>query len=156
MGIPSGKAGTVETLKIMRGLVRSYKKSVPLRMTALDIVQSLNQKDYAGELRALQQFVRDQIRYVRDIRGIETVSTPDQTLITRQGDCDDKSVLLATLLEAIGHPTRFVAVGYAPGEYAHVLVESRLGNGWIPAETTEPVDVGWYPPGMESRLVIHN
>jgi len=156
MGISSGKAGTVETLKIMRGLVRSYKKSVPLRMTALDIVQSLNQKDYAGELRALQQFVRDQIRYVRDIRGIETVSTPDQTLITRQGDCDDKSVLLATLLEAIGHPTRFVAVGYAPGEYAHVLVESRLGGGWIPAETTEPVDVGWYPPGMESRLVIHN
>lgn len=108
MGIPSGKAGTVETLKIMRGLVRNYKKSVPLRLTALDIVQSLNQKDYAGELRALQQFVRDQIRYVRDIRGIETVSTPDQTLITRQGDCDDKSVLLATLLESIGHPTRFV------------------------------------------------
>ena len=140
----------------MRGLVRQSKTALQLRKVALDIVGPLNQKDYAGELRALQQFVRDQIRYVRDIRGVETVAAPEYTLHSRQGDCDDQSVLLATLLESIGHPTRFVAVGYTPGEYAHVLVDSRLGAGWIPAETTEPVDVGWYPPNMASRLVIHN
>lgn len=156
MGIPSGKAGTAETLRIMRGLVRDYKKSLPIRTTALDIVRGLNQKDYAGELRAIHRFVRDNIRYVRDIKGVETVSAPDYTLQIGQGDCDDKSVLLAALLESIGHPTRFVAVGYAPNEYAHVLVESRIGAGWLPAETTEPVDVGWYPENMASRLVIHN
>ncbi len=53
----------------------------------------------------LHRFVRDNIRYIKDIRDVETVAYPDITLQQGQGDCDDKSVLLASLLESIGHPT---------------------------------------------------
>lgn len=156
MGIPEGKAGTVETLKVMRGLVRNYKKSLPIRNIALSVIQHLNGKDYGGELQALQNYVRNRIRYVRDIRGVETIQTPEATLQIGQGDCDDQSVLLASLLESIGHPTRFVAIGFAPDQFDHVFVESRLGAGWISAETTEPVGLGWQPPNVQARLFIHN
>ena len=93
---------------------------------------------------------------MRDVRGVETLATPLVTMQTGQGDCDDKSVLLAALLESLSHPTRFVAVGSAPDEYNHVFVESRLGPHWISAETTEPVDIGWQPERVASRLIINN
>ncbi len=104
----------------------------------------------------LHRFVRDRIRYVRDVRGVETLHTPLALLQLGQGDCDDKATLLACLLESIGHKTRFAAVGFEPGRLSHVLTEARIGARWCPMETTEPVDMGWYPPGVKSRMVIHN
>lgn len=155
-GIPSGPKGVNATLRIMRQLTRQGKKYFPLRELALSLVENLNQKDWYGEIRALHTYVRDNIRYVKDINGIETVAQPQITVEMGQGDCDDKSVLLATLLESIGHPTRFVAIGFKPGHYSHVLVESKVGEKWIPLETTEPVSVGWYPKGVITRMEVFN
>lgn len=153
--LPSGNASTLRTLKAMRFLVRRCKTDLALRNLALQIVRPLAQRDYAAEIRALHAWVRDRIRYVRDIAGVETVHTPRQIVEQGQGDCDDKALLLATLLESIGHKTRFAALGYGKTP-THVLVEANLGEGWIPLETTEPVDAGWYPDGIKSRITIHN
>lgn len=154
--IPDGKAGTVATLKIMRQITKAGKTSLPVRNLALSLIGELSQKDWFNEVKLLHRFVRDQIRYVKDIRGVETVQTPDVTLSLKAGDCDDKSVLLAAMLEAIGHPTRFVAIGFRPDDFVHVYVETRIGTSWIPLETTEPVEVGWTPKGVVSRLSIYN
>lgn len=154
--IPDGKAGTVATLKIMKELVKAGKTTLPVRNLALSLISGLPQKDYFNELKVLHRFVRDNIRYVRDVHGVETVQTPDVTLALRAGDCDDKSVLLAALLESIGHPTRFVAIGFKPDDFVHVYVENRVGTAWVPAETTEPVDVGWSPKNIVSRIYVYN
>ena len=154
--IPSGAAGVKVTLHKMRQLVRTYKKTLPIRNLAVSLVSQLRQKDWPGEIRALHAFVRDRIRYVRDIQGVETLHTPEKILSYGQGDCDDKSILLATLLASIGHPTRFVAVGFRPGIYQHVFVETRIGKNWIPLETTEPVNVGWSPKNIRARMVVDN
>lgn len=139
----------------MRYLVRRCKTDLALRSLAMGIVQGLPQRDYAAEIRALHAWVRDRIRYVGDIRGVETLHTPRQILAQAAGDCDDKALLLATLLESIGHQTRFVAVGYGPA-VSHVLVETRVGPKWIPLETTENVPATWYPERIRSRVVVHN
>lgn len=154
--IPDGPQGVYVTLRMMRQLAREGKVDPPIRELALSIVKPNGQKDWIGEARALHEYVRDQIRYVRDINGVETLQTPEQTIRIGQGDCDDKSTLLAALLESIGHPTRFVAVGFRPGKYSHVLLETKIGGKWIAAETTEPVSLGWYPPRTRARMVIHN
>lgn len=153
--IPDGVAGVAETLKIMRGLVRRYKKELIIRRCAMDLVQNNGQKAYTEEVRDLFTFVRDNIRYLKDIADVETVAAPDFTLETRQGDCDDKAVLLASLLESIGHRARFVALSFSPGIYSHVIVETKIGRYWVPLETTEPVPMGWYPPGVLDRMVVH-
>lgn len=154
--IPSGKAGTIATLKLMGQLTKEGKKSLPVRQLALSLVKRNGQKDWVGEVRDLHAFVRDKIRYVRDIRGVETLQFADKTLEFGQGDCDDKSVLLASLLESIGHPTRFVAVAINSGEYEHVYPETKLGSKWVALETTEPVEMGWEAPGVKKRLVFYN
>lgn len=154
--LSTGARGVLETLKLMRALSRQYKKSLKVRSLALSLIRDLNQKDYAGELRRIHNYVRDHIRYVRDIHGVETIQTPDKTIEFGQGDCDDKSMLTAALLESIGHPTRFVAMGFKGGAHCHVYVESKIKDKWVGVETTEPVGLGWTPPKQTSRMVIYN
>jgi transglutaminase-like putative cysteine protease len=153
--LPDGVAGIKYTLAQMVKYAQAGRKSPPVRFLAEQIVRDVKPKSYTEEARAIQEYVRDHIRYTRDIRGTETLATPDQTIRRGVGDCDDMSLLASALLESIGHPTRFVAVGASPGDYSHVLVETRVGRNWIPVETTENVPLGWYPPGMNARLVYH-
>jgi transglutaminase-like putative cysteine protease len=156
-GMPPGQAGTVQTLRMMRALVGQYKRAGDIRENTLALIAGLPPKDWAGEVNAVFSFVRDHIRYVRDIHGVETLQTPLVTLDVQAGDCDDKSTLLATMLASIGHPTRFVAVGYEkPGSYSHVYVETRIGTRWIPLDATVLQPMGWTPRQPAARLVISN
>lgn len=144
--VPSGAAGTRATLRIMANLVRRYRVSQKVRDVALRVVGHLPNKRYLDELEALRQWVSRNVRYTRDVHGVETIHTPDAVLELMQGDCDDQATLLAALLESVGMRTRFVAVGVRSAQFIHVFAEAHLpGYGWVPAETTEPVPLGWRP-----------
>lgn len=143
------------TLKIMVKLARQYKKDVGVRELAGSLVRNLPQYDNVAAVRALHAFVRDCVRYTGDIAGVETLQTPKATLELGVGDCDDKSLLLATLLQSINLPARFVAVAMNDGGYTHVLVETRRGNRWVPLETIRPVEVGWFPPNVTKKMIAH-
>ncbi|MGA3123322.1 MAG: transglutaminase family protein [Polyangiaceae bacterium] len=55
------------------------------------------------KLRALFDFVADDIRYVNYVSGEWWLpNRPQQLLARREGDCDDKALLLITLLRAVG------------------------------------------------------
>lgn len=141
----------------MRELVRGFRKNLTIRNLAGGLVQGLRQKDFNGEIRVIHAYVRDSVRYLKDIHGVETIQTPLVTLQNGFGDCDDKATLLASMLESIGHPCRLVAVGFLnPDVYQHVYVETRSGNksAWIPLETTENVPVGWSPKRVVARLRV--
>lgn len=153
--IPSGPDGTRKTLKVMRELSRAGKRDPVVRQCALDLTRHLMQKDFRGEAKSCSDFVRDEVRYVRDIHGIETIQTPATTLSVRAGDCDDKCVLLASLLQSIGHPVRFIAIGLFPYHFSHVLCETRVGTRWVPCETTEPWEFGRGPGGVASYMRMH-
>lgn len=151
--IPEGSAGNRATLRYMGEFVKQYQKDPLILATAKELTQFLDSHDYAGEAREIFNFVRDQVRYVRDPVRAELVQDPAFTLKNRYGDCDDKSTLLATMLESIGHPARFIAVGFTrPGEFEHVYVESKIGNRWIPMDATTRHSMGWSPTLDEQPL----
>ncbi len=155
--LPNDAPGTHTTLKLMAGLVSQFKRDPMIRDTSISLVAGLRPRDWSGEARVIFEYVRDRIRYTRDITGVETLQTPPVTMELEAGDCDDKSVLLATLLESIGHPTRFVATGYrAPKSFSHVYVESLLGTKWIPMDATVDKPFGWSPRAPVSRMVVFN
>lgn len=104
--------------------------------------RGLRQKDYEGEARRLHAFVRDQVRYVKDTNGVELLHDPVTLLQIGAGDCDDKAILLAALLESIGHTARFRAVAFEPEAWAHVWVQDWLGGRWLDLEPTEPIAFG--------------
>jgi hypothetical protein len=64
-----------------------------------------------ARLRALFDFVADDIRYVNYVSGEWWLpNRPQQLLARREGDCDDKALLLITLLKAAGIDAQEVMV----------------------------------------------
>lgn len=154
--IPDGREGIRATLKLMSQIVKRYKASPVVRELALDIVADLPQKKWRMEAAALLRWVQQNIRYVKDIRGVETLQTPPQTLRLQTGDCDDTSILYASLLESVGHPTRFIAVGFTPDSLSHVLVQTKIAGKWLSAETIMDWPLGRAPQGVKNMMTQHN
>lgn len=165
--LANGGAGTRATLRLMSRLVKQYRSSGTIRDTARNIVEGLPSQAFRDEARALFHFVRDEIRYLGDVNEVETIQAPDVTLAAGQGDCDDKATLLAALLQSIGHPTQFVAIGFSePGVFEHVYVRTLIGERWLgmdptiipacePSHTGEPCpgEMGWEPPDAITRMI---
>src|SRR5271170_7121870 len=139
-GLPSGHSGTAITLRQMRQLARAGAKDAGVIQVASNLVRNLPQYDRVGEIIALHAFVRDAIRYTSDPLDTELLRTPRAILEMGVGDCDDKSILLASLLRCIGHPSRYVAIEMEGLKgYSHVYVETPIGQRWVGLETIKPV-----------------
>lgn len=151
-----GEAGVRQTLKIMGRLVREYRASPTIYGLSRSLIQKVPQKSWRGEVDALFYFVRDSIRYVKDPVGAEAVQLPTITLEIKSGDCDDKVTLLSSLLEAIGHPTRFCAVKVDGGSrYSHVFLQTKVGKRWVSLETTEPWPSGQQSPRITGKMLVY-
>lgn len=150
----NGLRGVAQTVGIMRGLVNSGKIDPLIRQAAMSIVYLQPEKDAYSEALAIFNHVQNNIRYVADVYGVETIATAAKTLQGQGGDCDDKSILLASLLEAIGYPTRFVVAGYStPGSVEHVYVQIYLDDEWVDCDATEPYPMGWSGPDAVTLYV---
>lgn len=146
--IPDGIGGIRQTLGAMRSLVKQYRADPNIRARTITLLRLTPEKDAPSEIRTIFEFVRDHVRYVQDVHEIETLTAPDKTLQLLAGDCDDKSVLLATMLESVGYATRFVVTGYnTPNVFEHVYVEVMLPDGsFVSLDSSEPYGVGWAAP----------
>jgi transglutaminase-like putative cysteine protease len=146
--IPDGRAGTDATLRLMRAAVRRGRVDPEIRSTALHLTLLQPERDCYAEIGTLFAWVRDNIRYVGDVLGVETLAEARQTLRARAGDCDDQCVLLASLIESIGYATRFIVAAYTQGDlYEHVFLGVDCGDGALLAlDPTEAQGVGWEPP----------
>lgn len=155
--IPGGRSGTRATLRLMSRLVRDSAEDYELIAFARSLIAHLPPKAWRAEACAIFYFVRDRIRYVQDPVGLESIAGPLETLRVGQGDCDDKSVLAVSLLQAIGHPARFLAVGFDGEPLSHVLVETYIADRWVPMELTENLPFGEYPERdrITSTMVEH-
>lgn len=151
--LPSGKAGIRITLKKMAKLVDNSKKNPIIREYTRELVQHLPEKDLLGEVLEVFNFVQKRVRYIKDIRGVETLHTPEKVLEQMAGDCDDKSVLIAAMLESIGFQCRFVAVGFKPGLLSHVFAQVLLRGKWVTLEVTEPWPLGKTAPGIKETMI---
>lgn len=80
-----------------------------VRRIAAELTKGKRTRD--EKLRALFEFVADDIRYVNYVSGEWWLpNRPQQLLARREGDCDDKAILLITLLRAVGIEAQEVMV----------------------------------------------
>lgn len=150
----NGVRGVAQTVGLMRELVRQGRIDPAILAAARSLVFLTPEKDAGAELQVIFDHVQNCIRYTSDIHEVETLSSAAQTLAGRCGDCDDKSVLLASLFEAVGYPTRFVVAGYEEGgQLEHVYVQVCCDGEWIDADATEPHPLGWAAPDAVTLYV---
>ncbi|MCC6557621.1 MAG: transglutaminase domain-containing protein [Polyangiaceae bacterium] len=85
-----------------RGAVKGFTEpDDQVRRLAAELTKGKKTRD--EKLRALFDFVADDIRYVNYVSGEWWLpNRPQELLARRQGDCDDKAMLLITLLRSIG------------------------------------------------------
>jgi len=137
----------------MAKLARLYARNPAIRELALSWTRGLPGRDYRAEAAVIWREVRNRVRFVQDIEGLETVQTPLATLQNGAGDCDDQSTLVAALLSSIGHRLSFKAVDVGKGGLSHVYVIDHIpGVGAFPLDAAEPN----YPPGTEVSPVVRS
>lgn len=178
--LPGGNNGldaVRATLRKMVAIVRKYSSDMTTIATATGIIRQAGITDTRPQryqvIKAIQNWVRDNIGYVHDPAGIEMLQTPPATLARGYGDCDDKTILICALLKALGFETELLGVGGVGAgwdtgcevdengnpEYSHVLAAVRYGattgkkppflDGWLTLETIVPgAAPGWFPRGV--------
>lgn len=118
-----------------------------LKRFADELVKNAGTDRYA-RIQALVDFVSNEIEYSYSealSRG-ETLKRGSETLMTRNGDCSNKTILLASLLEQINeeyvllYTPRHITVAVPQGDFAN---DNKLdftweGKNWLIAETTVP------------------
>lgn len=181
-----------DTLKKMVAIVRKYSGCSP-DITTVNHASALLVANGFDDTRvnryqiikAIQNWVRDSIGYAHDPYLVEMIQTPPRTLERGFGDCDDKAILLCSLLSVLGFECEFLAVGgigegwdsspsvqngvYDPNaipDYSHVLCAVRFGrptgrkpyflDGWLTLETIVPCAApGWFPRGTRVIMPAH-
>lgn len=167
LSIPSGEAGVTATLKLMAQIARQYCSHPLIRQSAADLVNQCAPHDQECEVATLQAWVQNNIRYIHDVDEVETLQTPDYTLQHGYGDCDDQSILMASMLLSIGIKAAYVAIGIEGGPFSHVLPVAILRQHdrvlHLPCETTMtrdpktgvPITLGWFPVDATSQKFFH-
>lgn len=109
-----------------------------VRESAVSIIGKQADNDVDAHIRRLVSFVRDNVRYVADPIDGEYIISPVE-MIRRikasgyvQGDCDDHVLLLNSLANSVGIPTRAVGVKLrARDRFDHVISSVNIRGKWI-------------------------
>lgn len=132
--IHKGKQGSIQTAAQMARLVREDTvKDEGLQRFAAQILMNAGLDSHANKrdvIAAIWRYVK-QIRYIHDPAGsFDSVQNARTTIAKGFGDCDDLSVLLATLLAQVGLTPRFVLARYKEKSkgYDHVYVDVELSQ----------------------------
>jgi hypothetical protein len=156
--IPRGYVGTLRTVGHMMALIRAGAKDFYVRQKAIDILleREVKPKDYLGEIKALFEWVQRSVRYTKDPFRVEVLHSARRMLELRAGDCDDMTILLGSMLEAIGHPIRLVLTGpdpLRPRLFSHVYLEVYHKGRWVPLDATMPYPMGWAPRALVKKII---
>lgn len=119
------------TVRKIAELARAAGRDYTVRQIATKIVKRVPGKDYVGELRAINDWVRNNIAYRKDPHRLELVQAPLRTIQQRAGDCDDMTALLSGLAQTLGHGVMYRTVGPAPSIQKHVHMLADVGGRLI-------------------------
>ncbi|MEA3429663.1 MAG: transglutaminase-like domain-containing protein [Nanoarchaeota archaeon] len=119
--------------------VYAYPVSPDIKRAANKIVaEGCNSGIKICQIKAIHYFIRDKIDYVSDPKSREFIQTPESTLFSKAGDCEDKSVLLVSMLKAIGVNSEImVKPGHAYNRIFYPEAPKKyLNDGWIYVDST--------------------
>ena len=125
-----------QTAEKMRDLAWEGQTSPKVRDFALNTLRRVKPKDALSEVAALFYACCKEVHYVGDPIGAEFLQHPDVTIDTSAGDCDDMSILLASVLctsqlQSVGYPCRFKIVGFNNEQVSHVFLETFIDGSWV-------------------------
>jgi len=155
--VPTGTRGTLTTARIIGRMIKDGAKDLYVRQKAIEIFRAyeVRPKNRMGEVCAIFDFVKRNIRYTRDIFRVELLHSARRMLELKAGDCDDMTILLGAMLMSTGHQVRLVLAGFRPRKphsYSHIYPEVNVRGRWIALDATVDKPIGWAPPALWKRI----
>jgi transglutaminase-like putative cysteine protease len=95
-------------------------------------------RDEESLARYIQLFVKKDIKFFREYP--ERWQSPLQTLALGLGDCDDKTILVASILRSFRIPVKLVFLRFESKDgkrYSHVYPKAKINNRWFALETVQ-------------------
>lgn len=142
-----------QRLATIQEMVEKSVQDPQMRKLGLQITAQCPERDGMCEARAVYNFVKANVRYTGDIapikwstgqvEGVDLYQTARRTVELRGGDCDDHSILAATLLAVNGitPKLRVVKTRGAP-DWEHIFVGALMPKGtgakFVALDTTMP------------------
>lgn len=144
--VRDGIAGNYDVIFEMVRMVRaSVDYDLGIEAVAKTILTNNNldsNSDPRDQLKAVFNFVVANVKYIQDLSGhIESLKDARATLRDGWGDCDDQTILNATLLGCLGFENVKIAMAkYAKDEdtFAHVYCVCYVGDERYVLDTTLP------------------
>lgn len=154
--IPGGDAGTKETLERMRNIVwRSIKdrdQGAFIRGLAIKITSAAGckTKEFRCEAKALFEWVRDNVKWIRDVKGFETLQYPHRTLAYGAGDAfrKDTKIIVRKKLDNTYRTVEIGSLENCSSEYD--ALSFNYGKGEF---EFKPI-VAWYDKGVKPMYRI--
>jgi len=121
--------------------IRTYIQSTSEIKQIADKIVTLSCKEPSKvcNAKALFYFVQKNFNYVNDPLAFEYYKTPQESFNAQNGDCDDASILLSSLLQSVGLQTRFVRVPrhiYVQVKLKEAISAYKEENDWINLDST--------------------
>lgn len=149
MGTPllGGDRGVAQTIDLMRKLVDDAVKDPFVNRSAIEMVRGAGDTfSREAKAQAIYNYLAGRWTYVEDPVGPfgpkETLRPPRALLEMIAGDCDDATLLIASLLGTIGIRARFITVAAdasAPDEFSHIYPEAEIFPGyWVAMDIARP------------------
>ena len=155
-----GDLGIAQTILTMQQLINDAAQHPAVRAAAVAIVRQsrVEARDHRGELEAVFNWAKRNIRFTDDPYGKEMLAHPLHTLETRGGDCDDYVVTMGGLLRSLGRQVRIVTIRAdrrEPGRQSHVFLQAKADGQWISLDpTVEGSSLGWTPQPLYGPPLI--
>ena len=127
-----------EQVAYLRAVVDVYREREAMRRLAVAIVfdqYHCGRKDKLAQALAIGNWVKDHVTYVEELP--ERFYLPLRLLaeVHPAADCDDFTVLIASLCESLGITCRLVAASWRGG-YRHIWPEANVGTRWVVLDGT--------------------
>ncbi len=109
------------------------------------------ERDSWGEIKALFDAVRQNVRYTRDIWGIDTFQHAVRTLQWGGEDCDGYVITLGSMLQSVGFPVRLRIIRTSNSrDWNHIFLLAGLPprgpSKWVSLDASVNQPPGWHPP----------
>lgn len=142
--------------------IDSGKRDPVIRQLLSEILKDVTEKDYEGELQAIFDWVRKNIRYTRDPHNLELFQKPSRIIELGLADCDDLSIIIGAMVQSIGYPLRLRVIGVQSADPEHIypLVgvppsENNLESiQWVAMDASVNQPIGWQLPQNQLKSAV--
>lgn len=145
--LASGQRGNIQTLQAMASFVLRDISNPDVVELANSIISRAPSHDEMAEVKAIFNWVRDNIRYRKHPLNAQWVQDAIRTFAQyKSADCTSQTVILATLLGSVGYVSRFVTCGFDFGtdEFDHVYDQVSVNDQWLSLDSCNKTAMaGW-------------